>query len=149
MSTRTTQLARASNIQRRKHPRCQVKTKITFQKISGGNDQAAGSKMLRGILLNLSQGGMLLLTRKPLQPDDFLAVNLEVSGLSKFSNVVGKIKRVEKQKNEYLAGVEFCQLAEFYQGLSLRRAAKLPNGLDSFEKKFTDALLRRQMNSAS
>jgi len=81
-----------------------------------------------------------------LQPDDFLAISFEIPRLASLTNVLGKVKRVEKDKKKYVVGIEFCELADFYPYLSIRNSTPLPRGLESFRHKFEDLLLRRRLS---
>ena len=96
-------------------------------------------------MLNISQGGMLLLTSARLEPPDFLAISFEVPGLAGLSNVLGKVKRVEKDKRKYLVGIEFCEVADFYSSVSMQNCRHLPKNLESFGNKLKDFLLRQKL----
>jgi hypothetical protein len=58
---------------------------------------------------------------------------------------LGKVKRVEQEGKKYLAGIEFCELADFYPAQSIRNSATLPRNLNSFRNKFEELLLRRKL----
>ncbi len=131
--------------QRRRFIRLQLKSQVRFQIISQNENGHKPGKNHPGLMLNISQGGMLLLTNAPLQSDDFLAVSFEVPQLSKLANVLGKVKRVEPDGKKYLAGVEFCELADFYPFQSIRNSSALPRNLNSFRNKFEELLLRRKL----
>lgn len=135
--------------QRRKYVRFALKNKVRFQIISGANHRPAkgSSKKLCGIMLNISQGGMLLLTSAEIGSTVFLALSLEVPGLSQVSNVIGKVKRVEKDKRKYLVGIEFCELADFYSSTSIQNCVALPKNLGTFRNKIREVLLRQEISA--
>jgi hypothetical protein len=133
--------------QKRIFIRLELKSKVKFKRMfhSPNNGQSNSQKTHPGIMLNISRGGMLLLTSAELEPDDFLAISFEIPRLASLTNVLGKVKRVEKDKKKYVVGIEFCELADFYPYMSIRNSAALPHGLESFRHKFEDLLLRRKL----
>lgn len=147
MSERMTNTHPAASPHQRKYIRLEIKTKLRFQLVFHSNHQplAASTKILQGTMLNISQGGMLLLTSAELEPPDFLAVSFEMPGLARLSNVLGKVKRVEKNQKKYLVGIEFCEVADFYSSVSMQNCRQLPKNLESFRNKVKDLLLRQKL----
>ena len=135
--------------QKRRFIRLELKSKVKFKLVfhSHNNGQPNSKKTHPGIMLNISRGGILLLTSVELQPDDFLAISFEIPRLASLTNVLGKVKRAEKDKKKYVVGIEFCELADFYPYLSIRNSSALPRGLESFRHKFEDMLLRRKLSA--
>ncbi|OGC90617.1 MAG: hypothetical protein A2142_04075 [candidate division Zixibacteria bacterium RBG_16_48_11] len=147
MSERMTNTHPPASSRHRKYIRFEIKTKVRFQLVFHSNHQppAASTKTFQGAMLNISQGGMLLLTSARLEPPDFLAISFEVPGLAGLSNVLGKVKRVEKDKRKYLVGIEFCEVADFYSSVSMQNCRHLPKNLESFGNKLKDFLLRQKL----
>ena len=133
--------------QKRMFIRLELKSRVKFKRVfhSHNNGQSNSQRNHPGIMLNISRGGMLLLTSAELEQDDFLAISFEIPRLASLTNVLGKVKRVEKDKKKYVVGIEFCELADFYPFMSIRNSAALPRGLESFRHKFEDLLLRRKL----
>ncbi len=138
-----------NNSQKRRFDRIELKSEVRFKSVfhAQAQDHSNSDRAHPAVMLNISRGGMLMLTSSEVQPDDFLAISFEIPRLSTLSNVLGKVKRVEKDKKEYVVGIEFCELADFYPHLSIRNSAALPRGLESFRHKFEDLLLRRKLST--
>ena len=138
-----------ANSQKRRFIRLELKSRVKFKRVlhPNNNGQSNSQKTHPGIMLNISRGGMLMLTSAELEPDDFLAISFEIPRLASLTNVLGKVKRVEKDKKKYVVGIEFCELADFYPYMSMRNSAALPRGLESFRHKFEDLLLRRKLSA--
>jgi len=136
-----------SDSQKRRFIRLELKSKVKFKRVlhTHNNGQLYSLRNSPGLMLNISRGGMLMLTSAELEQDDFLAISFEIPRLASLNNVLGKVKRVEKDKKKYLVGIEFCELADFYPYMSIRNSASLPRGLESFRHKFEDLLLRRKL----
>ena len=147
MRTNSTRTARIVQPQRRRHVRFQLKSRVKLQVLFHSNNQprAVSRKNLQAVMLDISQGGMLLLTSAELWPQDFLAASFEVPGLTQVSNVLGKVKRVEKNRGKFLAGIEFCDLADFYSYASIQSSGFLPKNLESFRNKMKDFFLRQKL----
>ena len=133
--------------QKRRFVRFQINNKVKFKILS--DDQfhplTPSARFLAGKMLNLSRGGMLILTDRELVPQQFLALNLDIPQVSEVTNVLGKVKRVERDGKKYLIGIEFCELAEFYSSFSIRESANLPANIESFRRRLADLLLRRRL----
>ena len=141
MSERTTKGTAKEH--KRIHTRFEVKSQIKYRVISDTNREASG--ILQGRMLNLSQGGMLVLTQAQLQPLDFLAIDMEIPPATELNGVIGKVKRIERVKDDYVVGIEFCELAEFYSSGSMVDSNHVPKNLDTFLNKLKEILLRRKV----
>jgi hypothetical protein len=146
--TKGTAVAQSIRIpQNRKFVRFQINNKVKFKLLSDDqlHPRTPSPRFLTGKMLNLSRGGMLILTDRELVPQQFVALNMEIPQVTEITNVLGKVKRVERDGKKYLAGIEFCELAEFYSSFSIRESAKLPINLESFRRRLADLLLRRRL----
>ncbi len=96
--------------QKRRHVRLDIFSPVGFHLLVVENDMRVRSHPAKkaGILLNLSGGGALISSTDEVHAKDLLLMRFDIKGLETFSDIVGKVKRVEQcEDGEYLIGVEF------------------------------------------
>ncbi|MDU4937076.1 MAG: PilZ domain-containing protein [Clostridium sp.] len=95
-------------IQRRNFVRVDM-VEYAFYKLQNDNEEEAWKK---GIILDLSGGGMKIKTEEKLSLRDRVTVNIFIGENEKIQ-VVGEAVRVEKCKiNEYICGLKFKEISE-------------------------------------
>ena len=95
-------------IQRRNFVRVDM-VEYAFYKLQNDNEEEAWKK---GIILDLSGGGMKIKTEEKLSLRDSVTVNIFIGENEKIQ-VVGEAVRVEKCKiNEYICGLKFKEISE-------------------------------------
>jgi hypothetical protein len=94
-----------------------------------------------GEILNLSEGGMLLLTDSAVPQEGFVLLTLNLNKVVMLEGVLGKIKRVEPSgEGDFLVGVEFTSREELKKSVSLAQIGRLPVKVASFNSKLRDIL---------
>lgn len=94
-----------------------------------------------GEILNLSEGGMLLLTDSPVQEQGFALMTLNLNNLAVLDGVLGKIKRVEaSEEGDFLVGVEFTSREELEKLTSPEQVQSLPVRVESFDRKLREII---------
>ncbi len=97
-----------SRSQRRKFVRLDISFDVNFTVIdlnAQAENFTGGSH--RGQLLNLSAGGVLLSSTRKLKEGDYLLLNFKLKPGKDLENIIGVVKRVDDQDDEYLIGIEF------------------------------------------
>jgi len=95
--------------QRRKSVRVQISSEVKF-KIFSGYQQNFQNGIHNAKMLNISEGGTLLVSKKYVPEGSFVSLALKLRGIENLEDILGKVKRVDKGgSEEYLLGVEFCQ----------------------------------------
>ncbi|MCI0530636.1 MAG: PilZ domain-containing protein [candidate division Zixibacteria bacterium] len=147
MAASVVKKSKSSKTQKRRHLRIRLTTKATLKPYPPYNSRgkAVPNKTFDATILNISQGGVLVVTSNQMPPGQLLTLNFQAPNLGWFNNVVGKVKRVEPERKKYLVGIEFCDLSEFYTGISLLKSGQLPNNLESFSNKLQNLLLRKNI----
>ncbi len=96
---------------------------------------------ISGAILNLSEGGMLLLTDYPVPEEGFVLLSLNLNKLVTLEGVLGKIKRVEPSEEEdFLVGVEFSSREELEKLTSSEQIERLPVKVTSFGRKLREII---------
>jgi c-di-GMP-binding flagellar brake protein YcgR len=100
----------------------------------------AHTNQLNGTMLNISGGGVLMVTDQQLREGEYLTISLELAGSDLLTGVAGKVKRVDEDgEGGYLVGVEFCtenELAEVFG------QANIGSVISSFDDRVKRFLLR-------
>jgi len=125
--------------QRRRFVRIDIDGDITF-KTFDCSEQNKGmfSVENKGELLNISAGGILLITGKPINEDDLLLLNFWIKNSQRLENIPGIVKRVETsinsetQEREYLTGIEFLSKEKSEKHFHLNLAEYLPSDVNYF-----------------
>ena len=107
-------VSKAKRVQRRKFVRIDIAGNITYRVIDK-SEQNKGRLSLdkKGELLNISAGGILIITDESVKQDDFLLMNFWMKNSQRLENILGVVKRTEPpeqsetQDNEYIVGIEF------------------------------------------
>ena len=126
----------------RKYVRIELSSpvKLRFLACSRGELKIAGEET-SGEILNLSEGGMLLLTDSPVQEQGFALMTLSLSNLAVLDGVLGKIKRVEASEGgDFLVGVEFTSRGELEKLSSPEQVENLPVKVESFDRKMRETI---------
>jgi c-di-GMP-binding flagellar brake protein YcgR len=126
-----------SKSQGRKYIRIELSAPVHFRiltctkgKIKLSRDQVSGR------ILNLSEGGMLLLTRTIMPEEGFVLLTLNLNKLVILEGVLGKIKRVEpSEEGDFLVGIEFAPREQLESLVSSQEIARLPYKVGSFDRK--------------
>lgn len=90
----------------------------------------------RGEILKLEGSGVLLTTNQALDEGNFLSLNLHLENGMVLDRILGKVKRVEKEKeNQIFMGIEFCSKD------ALPKSFGELSELKSFERKLKEVIL--------
>jgi len=129
----------------RKYVRIELSSPVAFRFLScsQGELQVADEET-SGEILNLSEGGMLLLTDSPVQEQGFALMTLNLNRLAFLDGVLVKIKRVEASgEGDYLVGMEFTSRGELEDKLSSpEQLENLPVKVESFDRKMRETISR-------
>ncbi len=69
------------------------------------------SKVVHGMILNISGSGLLAVIDAKLSVNSFVAVTMELRGMERVERILGKIKRTERiEKSQYVTGIEFVDI---------------------------------------
>jgi hypothetical protein len=125
---------------RRKWVRFEFSSPVLFRLISidQGEPKIESNLERGGELLDISAGGALLATKKPVTDGNFITLNLNLKGVREVQGILGKVKRVEEsEQGDFLVGVEFCSIESFPQ---LYQKALTQQNIQSFDKKIMEAI---------
>jgi len=126
----------------RRYVRIELSSPIHFRLLSCKKGKLKLSRdRTRGEILNLSEGGMLLITDHPVPEDGFMLLTLNLNKLVILEGVLGKIKRVETSgEGDFLVGVEFAPKEELEKQTSLEQIEELPVKVASFNHKLREII---------
>jgi len=126
----------------RKYVRIELSSPIGFRLLKCKNGKLKLSKdRTTGEILNLSEGGMLLLTDSPVPEDGFMLLTLNLNKLVVLEGVLGKIKRMEPSgEGDFLVGVEFTSREELEKLTSSEQIERLPVRVASFDRKLREII---------
>jgi hypothetical protein len=104
-------------------------------KIKLSRDRASGE------IINLSEGGVLLVTDSVVPEEGFAILTLNLNRLVILEGVLGKIKRVEpSEEGDFLVGVEFASREQLEKLASPEQIARLPVRVASFNRKLREII---------
>lgn len=126
----------------RKYVRIELSSPVKFRLLTCSQGELKIAKEeTSGEILNLSEGGMLLLTDSPVQEQGFALMTLNLNKLAVLDGVPGKIKRVEASgEGDFLVGVEFTSRAELERLSSPEQVGSLPVKVESFDRKMRETI---------
>jgi hypothetical protein len=93
-----------------------------------------------GSILNISAGGVLMLSSSALEEGSLILLNFTLQELETVDQVVGIVKRAEMDEHEWLIGVEFISREYLVDFLSSAELDLLTDGLDSFDERLKKTL---------
>ena len=127
--------------QRRKTVRVQISSEVRF-KIYSGYQQNFQNGVHNAKMLNISEGGTLLVSKTYVPEGSFVSLALKLRGIENLGDILGKVKRVDKgASEEYLIGVEFCKArGDFSSGHSRKR--QIDPQISDFSQKLKRALTK-------
>ncbi len=107
-ATTIKQLSKAEPTQRRKFVRIDIQGQVQFRLIDlKSDDFGQAEKLESGALLNISAGGILLCTTAQIKQGDYVLLNFKLKYHERLENILGVVKRAEKQHKDSLVGIEF------------------------------------------
>lgn len=126
----------------RKYVRIELSSPIQFRPLTCKKGKIKLTKdRTSGEILNLSEGGMLLLTYSPVPEEGFMLLTLNLNKLVVLEGVLGKIKRVESSgEGDFLVGVEFTSREELEKLTSPEQIEHLPVKVASFGRKLREII---------
>ena len=132
--TKTSRSSTAVKEQRRKSLRIQISSEVKF-KIYSDYQQNFQNSFYQAKMLNISEGGTLLISKKYVPEGSFVSLVLKLKGFENLEDILGKVKRVDKGNNGvYLLGVEFCRPQKNFDFPSFQNKQIHPQFSDFAEK---------------
>jgi hypothetical protein len=126
----------------RKFVRLELFSPVLFQLLTCRNGKLKLSKKKNTAeVLNLSEGGVLLVTNSTVPAEGFLVTTLNLSGVVTLEGVLVKIKRVEPSgEGDFLVGLQFVTRKELEQIATAEEIQRLPAKITSFNQKIREIL---------
>jgi len=121
----------------RRYVRIEISSPVHFRVLQLHRGKIRLSKrQIPGEILNLSEGGVLLVTEHSVPEEGFILLSLNLNKLVVLEGVLGKIKRVEPSpEGDFLMGVEFVSKKELEKFASPQQIDLLPVKVASFDHK--------------
>ncbi len=134
-------ISKVERSQRRRFVRIDIAGGITFKTLdtSDSAEVCLGSEK-KGELLNISAGGILIMSTEPLKQNDYLLMNFWMKNSQRLENILGIIKRVETsvdsetQESDNLVGIEFLTKEKSMANLSDNLNEILPPDTNYFSE---------------
>ncbi|MFQ6007542.1 MAG: PilZ domain-containing protein [Candidatus Zixiibacteriota bacterium] len=120
----------------RRYVRLEISAPMTLQKIKDifGNFWAPGTSFtIDGTILNISPGGVLLEVDQPLDEGDILSMSFTLQGNESLKDVLGVVKRTDRDGTTFLAGVEFIGKNYLMDKLTQAELEMFSENLSDFE----------------
>lgn len=130
---------------RRQFVRLEISAPVSLASIKDGlgNFCPEGDRFVHeGTILNISAGGVLVDLEQPVGERDIVLMRFILQEVESIDNVLGIVKRVEKDENSYLVGVEFISRENLKDMLSQSEIDLLNDSIDGFQEKVHEVLGR-------
>ncbi len=127
----------------RRFVRLEISSPVSLNKIKDifGNFWPAGEGYtIEGDILNISATGLLVEIDQPLNEGDIVAMRFFLQGVETLDNVLGAVKRIERDEGRYLAGLEFIGRDYLLDKLSRGELEMLSENLSNFTQTVQDVL---------
>ncbi len=111
-----------SRDKKRRYIRLEISEPIAYSVIrdtAGGFWPHGDGYECRGTILNLSAGGVLIIGENPVEEGAIVVLKMTLQDIEVIDKVLGVVKRVEADGDEWLVGVEFISreyLVDFFSG---------------------------------
>jgi len=129
---------------RRKYIRLDVNSPIKF-KIFNPPDldlDLSDKYTSQGIVLNISGGGVLMETDYKVHEDDYLVMEVSLLDADSLTGIIGKVKRVDDDKDQPLVGVEFMSPEQLREEMPAEIIDSIGEVIFSFDEQLRKMLLK-------
>lgn len=126
---------------RRKFMRFEFTSPVLFRLISivDGVPRVEPNVERAGELLDISAGGALLASKKPVAEGNYISLNLNLKGIKEVEGILGKVKRIEEsEQSDFLMGIEFCSIESLPE---IQRQTLAQKNIRSFDRKIREAIV--------
>ncbi|OQX92739.1 MAG: hypothetical protein B6D58_01510 [candidate division Zixibacteria bacterium 4484_95] len=129
--------------QRRKFVRIDISGDITYKvlDVSKREHGLIGIEK-KGELLNISAGGILVVTAEKLNQGDHLLMNFRLKNSQNLENILGLVKRVDEQEGEYIVGIEFLVKEQLLETFPPDLAELLPPDIGYFNDELQKVIIQ-------
>jgi hypothetical protein len=96
--------------EQRRYIRLEISSPMDLRKIKdiAGNYWPGGDRRaIDGLILNISGGGVLVEVSQPVNEGDVVAMHFTLQDVESLDNVLGLVKRAERDEGSFLIGIEF------------------------------------------
>jgi len=93
-----------------------------------------------GSILNISAGGTLIVSEKPLEEGTILFMKMLLQDIEVLDNIIGIVKRSEMDAGDWLIGIEFVARENFADLFSEAEIKVLPENAASFDERIKATL---------
>ncbi|MCX6826992.1 MAG: PilZ domain-containing protein, partial [candidate division Zixibacteria bacterium] len=107
---------------------------------SGGFWPQGNGASHSGSIINLSAGGVLILSDSTLEEGTILLLKMSLQDIEVIDNVIGMVKRVDADENAWLLGVEFITVEYLDDIFSRSELDTLPGSIASFDEQVKKTL---------
>lgn len=117
-------------------------TMKTLKDIFGHFTPDHQTTIIKGTILNISEGGVLVDLSDPINEGDIVVIRFILQGDQAVDNVLGLVKRSEADEDCFLTGIEFINRDRLSDLLSESEIDMLSNELTDFGGRIGDILKR-------
>lgn len=109
----TLELAKPFRVEKedqRRFVRLEISSPMDLRKIKdiSGNFWPNGDRrMIDGVILNISGGGVLIETDQPVNEGDVVSMHFTLQSVENIDHVLGLVKRADRDEGSFLIGIEF------------------------------------------
>jgi hypothetical protein len=127
----------------RRFVRLEISAPVKLRKVKDvcGNFWPRGTGFtLEGVILNISPGGVLVEIDQPLNEGDIVSMTFTLQGNVTLENVLGAVKRADRDEEVFLVGIEFVNRNYLMDTLSQAELDLLAEDLSGFEETVQEVL---------
>ncbi len=93
-----------------------------------------------GSILNISAGGVLIVSQAPLQEGTLVIITMNLQDVEVIKNVIGIVKRSEQDENDWLIGIEFITRESLVDYMTSSEFDMIPDDVRSFDQHLREIL---------
>ncbi|UCG61697.1 MAG: PilZ domain-containing protein [Candidatus Zixiibacteriota bacterium] len=130
--------------QQRRFIRLEISAPVWMKSVKDSlkNFTAEEDYHFHGTVLNISAGGVLVDLEETIHEKDIVLMRFILQDVEKLDNVLGVVKRVEKDGEGFLAGIEFINRENLKDMLSQAEIDLLSENVNGFEERVHEVLSR-------
>jgi c-di-GMP-binding flagellar brake protein YcgR len=129
--------------QKRRFIRLEISEPVDYSVLRDSRDgfwPKGDGPQYKGSILNLSAGGVLILSADPIEEGNIVLLKMTLQDVELIDQIIGIVKRADSDEGEWLIGIEFISQESLADYFSEAEFALLPDNVASFNEKLRNVL---------
>jgi c-di-GMP-binding flagellar brake protein YcgR len=129
--------------QKRRFIRLEISEPVSYFLLrdhSGGFWPEGDGPTYKGSILNLSAGGVLIISQDPIEEGAIVLISMTLQDVEVLDKIIGIVKRADADEDEWLLGIEFISREYLSDYFSEAEYKLLPENIATFDEQLRNVL---------